>query len=460
MSWLRASDRAAWIEASRLAQDLGGDSVLLVGTALRIGTPPPLPLDSSAHFPGAVERAQLASRPITLITDGDSRDDTARLRSRVPRGSTARAIAPTRLADIAITALESVPAALAGDTITLRLRVAAAAEAPPAVELVALVDGREAARRALPPLTAWETRTELLALRLPAGPPGARLVVVLRAPGDGEPRNDTATRTIHRGRRMSALAVSTAPDFDFREIVRVARGTLSIPIPARFLVTRDRWVDDSGRVLTESRLRAELAGAQVVILHGDTSYFGPPRDAARGALALIPGVTDDSEWYLGPPPPSLLAPVLGALPLDSLPPISVGVEPRSGLPVAATRAAGERRRVAATLEDGDRRVIVAPVRGTARWALRGGASADAFATFWGAMLAALADRPGAGIRSSAASVAPSELHPRPPMPDSWIAVTGLADGRRSPLRSAWWPYALVVLVLCAEWVLRRRAGLR
>lgn len=460
MSWLRATDSTAWIEASRLARDLGSDSVLLVGSALRVGTPPALPLDTSARVLEAAERAQLAARPITLITDGDSRDDTAGLRSRLPPGSNTRAIVPVRLADIAITALESPAAALAGDSITLRLRLAAAGEVPSAPELVALADGRIAARRTLAAFAAWETRIEAIDLRLPAGPPEARLVVVVRAAGDGEPRNDTATRIIHRGQRMTALAVSTAPDFDFREIVRAARGTLSIPVPARFLVTRGRWVDDSGRVLAESRLRAELAAAQVVVLHGDTGYFGQPRDAVRGALALIPGVTDDSEWYLGPPPPSLLSPVLGALPLDSLPPVSVGAEPRSGVPIVTTRAAGDRRRVGATLEDGDRRIIVAPVRGTARWALRGGASADAFATFWGAMLAALADRPGGGIRSSVASVPLAELHPRRPVVGSWSAASGPVAERRSPLRSAWWPYALLVVLLCAEWVLRRRAGLR
>lgn len=460
MSWRRATDSTAWIEASRLARDLAGDSVLLVGSALRVGAPPASPLDTSARVLVAVERAQLAARPLMLITDGDSRDDTAGLRSRLPPRSSFRALVPVRLADIAITALETPPAALAGDSITLRLRLAVAGEAPSAPELVAYADGRIATRRTLAPFTAWETRTESIALRLPAGPPEAALEVVVRALGDGEPRNDTATRTIHRGQRITALAVSTAPDFDFREIVRVARGTLSIPIPARLLVTRGRWVDDSGRVLAESRLRAELAAAQVVILHGDTGYFGPPRDVVRGALALIPAVNDDSEWYLGPPPPSLLSPVLGALPFDSLPPVSVGVEPRSGVAIVATRAAGERRRIGATLEDGDRRIIVAPVRGTARWALRGGAPADAFATFWGAMLAALADRPGGGIRSSVASVPLAELHPRPPVLGSWSSASGPVSDTRSPLRSAWWPYALLVVLLCAEWVLRRRAGLR
>ena len=33
-------------------------------------------------------------------------------------------------------------------------------------------------------------------------------------------------------------------------------------------------------------------------------------------------------------------------------------------------------------------------------------------------------------------------------------------GRGAPLHTAWWPWALIVLALAAEWILRRRWGLR
>lgn len=434
--------------------------MLLVGSTLRFGAPPPVPLDTMADLLGAADRAQLAGRPLILITDGEIRDDTSRLRARLPAGSGTEVVATARRPDVAITALDTPPAAVAGDSVTLRVRVAAAREAPPAVELVASVDGRVAARRRLEPYMPWESRTESITMRLPQGPAGARLSVVLSAAEDGEPRNDSAARTIHRGRRTTALAVSTAPDFDFREIVRVMRGTLSVPVAARFRVALDRWVNDSGRVITDAQLRAELNRAQVVVLHGDTAHFGTPRAVVQGALALIPPPADDTEWYMVAAPPSPLAPILGALPFDSLPPIAVGPLQGAGAPLIEVRAAGERRRIAATLEEGDRRVIVAPVRGMARWSLRGGAAADAFATFWGALVAALADRPGTGVRTSSAEVSVAELHPRPPLLGSWATENGAAGLRRAPLRSALWPYALIVVLLCAEWVLRRRAGLR
>lgn len=460
LSWLRATDSAAWAEARRLATELGGDSVLLVGSTLRFGVPPAVPLDTAARLFDAAERAQLAGRPLILITDGEVREDASRLRARLPAGSRTEVIAPVRLPDVAITALETPPAALAGDTVAVRVRIAAANAAPANVELVASADGQILARRPLDSIAAWESRMEVITVRLPAGPEEARLSIALAAPGDGEPRNDSASRVIHRGLRITALAVSTTPDFDFREIVQAMRGALSVPAPARFRVAPDRWIDDAGHAIGEAQVRVELARAHVVVLHGDTAYFGEPRGAVRGALALIPSPADDSEWYVSAAPPSPLAATLGALPFDSLPPVAVGPAPRSGTPLIEVRATAERRRVAATLEDGDRRVIVVPVRGTARWSLRGGAVRDALATFWGSIIAALAERPGAGIRTGAAEVPLPELHPRQPLPESWAPEDGTSPLHRAPLRSALWPYALVVLLLCAEWVLRRRAGLR
>lgn len=460
LSWLRGADSAAWIDARRLAAALGGDSVLLVGSTLRFGAPPAAPLDTIARVFDAAERAQLAARSLTLITDGELLEDASHLRARLPPGSRIEVIAPNRRPDVGIIALETPRAALAGDSITLRVRVAAAQEVPRAVELVVNADDRVLARRLLNPLGAWESRTELVTMRLPPGPAEAHLSVALSAPGDGEPRNDSAARTIHRGQRIIGLAISTAPDFDFREIVRVMRGALSVPAPARFRIARDRWVDDSGRAISEAQLRIELRQAHVIVLHGDTAYFGAPRAAARGALALIPSPEDDSEWYVATAPPSAVSPILGTLPFDSLPPVAVGPAPRFGMPLIEMRAAAERRRVAATLEEGDRRVIVAPVRGTARWSLRGGAAGDAFATFWGALFAALADRPGSGIRTGAAEVPLLEMHPRQPVLESWVAREGTGVLHRGPLRGVMWPYALIVLLLCTEWVLRRRAGLR
>ncbi|HVB32339.1 MAG TPA: hypothetical protein VNE60_12485 [Gemmatimonadaceae bacterium] len=56
--------------------------------------------------------------------------------------------------------------------------------------------------------------------------------------------------------------------------------------------------------------------------------------------------------------------------------------------------------------------------------------------------------------------APAELVPRPPRMASGTVGGAVVRGGPPPARDAGWPYVLLVLLLCAEWVLRRRAGLR
>ncbi len=56
--------------------------------------------------------------------------------------------------------------------------------------------------------------------------------------------------------------------------------------------------------------------------------------------------------------------------------------------------------------------------------------------------------------------ASDELVPQPPGAVS-AAVGGAPVRGAAPLaRDTWWPYVLIVLILCGEWLLRRRAGLR
>ena len=39
-------------------------------------------------------------------------------------------------------------------------------------------------------------------------------------------------------------------------------------------------------------------------------------------------------------------------------------------------------------------------------------------------------------------------------------IHGVTESRGRPLRTMWWPYLLIIALLCIEWVARRRAGLR
>ena len=55
-----------------------------------------------------------------------------------------------------------------------------------------------------------------------------------------------------------------------------------------------------------------------------------------------------------------------------------------------------------------------------------------------------------------------ELLPAPEEPELPLrgAALGWSDGGGRPLRTSPWPYVLLILLLCGEWIVRRRSGLR
>lgn len=67
-----------------------------------------------------------------------------------------------------------------------------------------------------------------------------------------------------------------------------------------------------------------------------------------------------------------------------------------------------------------------------------------------------------GARGSSLLVVNPSLEwvPRQPTVRAGEVGVGPPPGDRPTLRSLGWPYLLLVAALCAEWLLRRRAGLR
>jgi hypothetical protein len=286
--------------------------------------------------------------------------------------------------------------------------------------------------------------------------------------------------------------------------------------------------------VAESEVREALREAPIAIIHGDTAAFGPPASATIAPYALIVPVSDTSaEWYVTSTPVSPLSPSYIGLAWDSLPPlITAGREPTgtwTGMQVSEARAGTPRALVAGS--DSPRRTVTVVGSGFWRWQFRGGASADAFAAFWGGIFdwlageradkrAAIPDassfRAGERIRwrrgsasdsvvavslrkrnaparndslvlrfPSGATVvesppldagqydifvrggqallavnASSEWMPRPVRLRSGAIRTGAAVGAAPRLRDHALIYVLIVMALCAEWLVRRKIGLR
>ena len=387
-SWRRGGDTSAYADAVAQLRAVRADSLFLTGDSARPAAPPPRPEDRASRVRPVVERALAAGRPLVLFTDG-AVDDPESL-AELPAGSRVQVVPPAPRPDVAVVGVEAPRAAVRGDTIEVRVSLAAGARGAGAGAVALTLAGRPLASVALDALPAWAERT--VATRVPVVvPDGATLLgVALSSAGDAESRNDSLATTIEVAPAAGAVLVSTSPDLDSRFATAVLRGALALPTRAYLRVAPGVWrVEGTLAPVAESEVRAAARGAPLLVLHGDTAVFGAPRQlSARGALALVaPPRASDGDFYATGAPPSPLAPALAGLPWDSLPPLDVSAAaPRGEWEGLETRR-GRRleRRVAIAGSERPRRVVVVAASGFWRWQFRGGATADAFAALWGSV---------------------------------------------------------------------------
>jgi hypothetical protein len=531
-SWMRGNDTAAWRRALRQMRATAHDSLYLFGDSARAAEIPERPTDLASRARPAVERALAAGRPLTIITDGEL-DDPAELPA-LPTGSRIEVIERTPAPDLAVVTLDGPRSAVGGDTAELRATVRAADTASGSSNLVFALDGRPLATLPVEQLPPRGERT--FTTRVPlASPDGAHILTAALASGDAEPGNDTLATVLEIARAARAVLVSTNPDLDARFMTAVLRGAISLPTRAYFQVAPNEWrLEGPLSPVSEPEVRRAVRDAPLLILHGDTAQFGPPRAVASGALALVPSIRDTlGEWYAVGAPASPIAGALTGIAWDSLPPLIVAsTVPRGeweGL-VAARARQFDRRAIIAAVER-PRRVVTVAAGGFWRWRFRGGHSADAYDALWGSLFDWLAaqradaraavpadaivregdpirwirgtaadstvvvrlQRRGApastdsvtlhfgengtvaesgGLAAGVYDVAVSggaallvvnrsrELLPRAPTVQSGNIGEAAAAGERPRLRDKGWPLVLALAALCAEWLLRRRSGLR
>lgn len=462
-SWLATGGVDAW----RVARDAvdsalkaGGDSLLLVGDSLRGGLPGLLPTDRASRAGALVDVARALGRPVVLITDGRL-DDAERL-AELPRGSRLLVIAGSVGQDAGIVALEAPRAALAGDTLTPRVLVRAGGAGASATRLAVHLGGARVAELPIPALAAYAEHEVRPSFVVPRREGTTELRVTL-APGDAVAPNDTAHAWVEVSGAAAAVLVSTSPDQDARFALAVLRGTRRGAIRGYWRVAPGRWISaDDQRQVDEAAVRRAVATAALVVLHGDTAYFGPPRARARGALVLLAGPAEGDEFYATAAGDSPLRAALAELPWDSLPPLRVSdvAIPGAMQALLTHRARRVKERAALLLSDGARRVVVVSASGMWRWRTRGGRAADAFDALWGSLYDWVgAVRTSETAEDSGPTIA-AEWMPRPSALSSGAVGTAAAIDRTPRARDLWWLFVLAALALCAEWVLRRRIGWR
>jgi len=524
-------DSTVWRASRDSMRRVGAESVFVFGDSVRKFGDAATPTDQSSLLRPVVERAIGAGHPLVVVTDGELDDpDAARA---LPAGSRVVLVKHATQRDLAVATLEVPRAIVSGDTVEIKVGVAAGSGGARGGSVTLSFEGKPVATAAVDSLPAFGERSLSVKARLEGTIGAALLRAVVSSPEDSEHRNDTLTVSVDVSRAASAVFVSTSPDFDARYALAVLRGALGIPTRGFFRVAPGQWrVEGALTPVAEADVRQAVKEAPVAIIHGDTAAFGPPRTITLGPLALIVTTATEGEWYPAAAPASPLAPALAGLVWDSLPPVGIATTPPTGAweGVIARRGRGDERKPIIVGIDEPRRVAIVAASGLWRWRFRGGVASDAFTALWGSIFdwlaaeradrrAAVPDerllRAGDPVRwrrgSAADSVVAVTLHSRgttrvdsvtlrfspgsnvvetpalaaglydittkggaallsvnpsrewlPRTPDITPAgVRGLVSADAAPrLRGAGWAYALAIVLLCAEWILRRRQGMR
>lgn len=463
-SW-RTQDSSAWGAALRVvdsARAAGADTLLLLGDSVRADAPPAIPADRASRVAPLVNAAVALGRPVILVTDGRIADP-ERL-AQLPAGSAVRVIEMAAPRDAAIASLVAPGGALGGDTIGVDIIVRAGAAGSGTRALTLRLSERVVETVTIPALEAYAEHAVSISVGVPAVDGATMLTASLEsAAEDRVPANDSAESPLLISGAIAAVFVSTSPDQDARYLLGALRSTRRGPVQGFWRVAPGEWrTDGAMRPVSEASVRDALGTAPMAVLHGDTALFGSPRTLTTGRLVLVaPPPPGEDQYPVGAGESPIVA-ALAGIPWDSLPPLDVAASREEGF--AAVRSRRARRfdeRVVVRLVDGPRRIALVPAAGFGRWRLRGGRSAEAFDALWGSLF----DWVGAE-RASDEGVDPrpardaSELVPRRPTVADGPVGAGRQMASAPRAGTAWWLAVIAVLALCAEWIWRRRVGLR
>jgi len=272
----------------------------------------------------------------------------------------------------------------------------------------------------------------------------------------------------------SVVILSDSPDYDARWLATTVGATSGLPVRSYVRLGDAGWRDArSLRPAGDAAVREQAQHAALLVVHGSAAAQESFGRLGRGALWLWPVQSDNAgDWYAAPAEfASPVGAALSGIPPESLPPLESARELRgdsidwTALSVQLNR----RGRAVPVLQGGHRggrRTVFVGGSGLWRWAARGGVSLEAYRALVAATTDWLVEAPGTSLpaavlaRRDSLARATHELLPREP-------TLTASEGRRTaaatwtfPLRHSTWLYIVVLVALIAEWVARRRMGLR
>ena len=277
-SLARAGDTLAWRTARDSARAVHPDTMLLFGDSLRPSAPPSLPGDQRSDVRPVVERAVATGGAVVVVTDGELVE--ADMLKQLPAGSRVVRVPHTISRDAGLASLDLPRAVVGGDTVDIRFTLVGGSGGAHAGTATLLLNESKLATLPFDSLAPYVERELTVRVRIQAPEGPALLRAVIASAGDREPRNDTLGVGIDIAREPGAVFVSTSPDYDARYALAVLRGALALPTRGFYRVAPGAWrIDGTLAPVTEAEVRQAFRDAPIAILHGDTSIFGPPRQA-------------------------------------------------------------------------------------------------------------------------------------------------------------------------------------
>lgn len=455
-----AGGESAWARASREAAGLAeGRPVVLFGVSAGAVSADSLPLlapreAATRLLPALQAAAEAGASRVVVLTDGRIADAAAVRRWLPGLGLDLdlRIVGDTTLANLGLEEVEAPRWTQAGEPAEIRFGVAAAGPPGDSIRVGLYRAGQPVATA----MVAWP-RTGRIAggvLRFTpeAAPDDAPVHYEIAIEGeDASPADDRRSAYIRvSDRPVGVVLLSLKPDWEPRFLLPTLGQALGVPVQG-FLSTRTGFVRsaaglDAGVRMDESDVRAAVAAADLLVLHGiDAATPEWVLEAGRAAprLLVLPagmieglGVPTDiagfmaAEWYPSADvPPSPVAALLAGIDVAEAPPLSglsrIDMPAGGWAPLHATRGRrGEPLPLLVAGETNGRRWAVATAEGYWRWAFRGGSARDLYDRLWSSVTGWLV-REQAAVAT--ASVWPVSQVLEAGEPVRWVAAGLAAD---------------------------------
>lgn len=451
--------RSRWEEALGLGVVQGADRVAIFGAGPAVPTAeaarvsPSLP--ESRLGPALRAALESGARSIVVVTDG-AVEDAADVRALASRsgGVEIHGVGGATAFNAGVVEVRAPRWVRTGQESTLEVGVGRLGEGgPDSLEVVLRHEGRELGRARVPTPAPGRLATASIAFTPPAAQDGRMRLETVLDGAAGLADDDRRVVYVEVGEEPPGVAlVSFRPDQEPRFLLPVLERALGVPTRGWLQVGSDRFLrvgtgTEAGRVAGTAEVRAAVANAGLVVLHGLSS--GAPewaRAAAREAVRLLvfpdgavpglpvdPGSVRPGDWYVADSlPASPVAPLLAGLDAEGAPPLSGlrTAEAPDGwwAPLLAREGRrGPARPIVVAGRVGGRRTAVVLGDGSWRWAFAEDGGRALYDRLWSAIAGWLAE--DASVATGPV-VRPRALVVPRGQPVAWV-VTGAAGSRGS-----------------------------